>query len=205
MGDAESATRALAAKVTAGKTVLTVNRFLKTQASVSKGAMGQMSVHSGIAGTKQSDGHELAGRGNRAAALRTRHSRGQSPSRNAWGPPPPRAEYALSPHRVRERGSRIGSVKPFEPPPLPGDICSPTAPAFGAGSSPPQLTFPHLEMMEEGCTLHVRGIGTEYQNSLGIGKYERESELRRIFSRYGEVVSAAVRHQIDEDGSNTSW
>jgi hypothetical protein len=85
-----------------------------------------------------------------------------------------------------------------------------TARHHRAGSPPakPYSTdaAPHsVEADASCCLLHVRGIGTEYQNSLGIGKYERESELRRIFSRYGEVVSAAVRHRIDEDGSNTSW
>lgn len=58
---------------------------------------------------------------------------------------------------------------------------------------------------EAGCVLHVRGIGSEYQNAHGVGKYEREDELRKVFSRYGEFVSAAVRHRVDEDGNNTSW
>ena len=54
--------------------------------------------------------------------------------------------------------------------------------------------------------LHVRGVGSEYQNAQGVGKYEREDELRKVFSRYGEFVSAAVRHRVDEDGNNnTSW
>ena len=50
---------------------------------------------------------------------------------------------------------------------------------------------------DAGCQLHVRGVG---------GEFEDEDALTKVFTTYGEVVQATVRHRIDSaSGANTSW
>jgi hypothetical protein len=59
--------------------------------------------------------------------------------------------------------------------------------------SPAPATAP----ANEGCTLHVRGVG---------GSWEDEEVLAAQFGRCGTVLQATVRHRIDRtSGLNTSW
>ena len=102
MGTAEAAKRAIAAKVMAGSTQLTVNRFNKTQAGASTGVMGELAgagANSGESGTLARA--TTPGKGNRAAELRMKHSRGQSGAKGhgSWGPPPPMQAHPKSPQR----------------------------------------------------------------------------------------------------------
>jgi hypothetical protein len=54
--------------------------------------------------------------------------------------------------------------------------------------------------------LHVRGIGCDGWDGTdeGVGEFESEGALRRIFLPFGELQQAAIRHRI-ADGKNTSW
>ena len=107
MGTAEAAKRAIAAKVMAGTTQLTVNRFNKNQAGASTGAMGAMAGgQQGGAGSRGGllQSGTTPGKGNRAAELRMKHSRGNSTAKGcgSWGPPPPRqVVYSKSPQQRR--------------------------------------------------------------------------------------------------------
>jgi hypothetical protein len=50
---------------------------------------------------------------------------------------------------------------------------------------------------DDGCTLHVRGVG---------GELEDEEALLQTFRRFGDTTQATVRHRIDaSSGENTSW
>jgi len=55
--------------------------------------------------------------------------------------------------------------------------------------------------VEEGVTLHVRGIGGPTEEP---GPYESKEALRVVFRPYGDVIDAMIRHLV-EDGKNTSW
>ena len=58
---------------------------------------------------------------------------------------------------------------------------------------PPPLKAPPMQ----GTVLHVRGVG---------GELEDEDALSTLFSQFGGVVQATVRHRIDKaTGANTSW
>jgi hypothetical protein len=51
--------------------------------------------------------------------------------------------------------------------------------------------------VEDSNELHVRGVGD---------KFESEEKLSAVFSQFGHVVQATVRHRVDTDtGVNTSW
>ena len=54
--------------------------------------------------------------------------------------------------------------------------------------------------------VHVRGIGVDGWDGteVGTGAYESEEALRTIFSKYGKMKTATIRHRI-QDGENTSW
>ena len=124
MGTAEAAKRAIAAKVMAGTTQLTVNRFNQTQAGASTGAMGAMAGgQQGGAGSRGGllQSGTTPGKGNRAAELRMKHSRGNSTAKGcgSWGPPPPRQVYSKSPQRQRMRTAPASDGLASEPPPLP--------------------------------------------------------------------------------------
>lgn len=57
--------------------------------------------------------------------------------------------------------------------------------------------------IEEGLTLHVRGIGGSTPDP---GVYEDVQALRMIFEAYGTFRDAVIRHRVDEEtGKNTSW
>ena len=58
---------------------------------------------------------------------------------------------------------------------------------------PPPLKAPPMQ----GTVLHVRGVG---------GELEDEDALSTLFSQFGGVVQATVRHRIDKaTRANTSW
>lgn len=58
-------------------------------------------------------------------------------------------------------------------------------------------------LLEEGLTLHVRGIGGPTAEP---GVYESAEALRLIFEEFGEFGDAVVRHRVDKgSGKNTSW
>jgi hypothetical protein len=63
-----------------------------------------------------------------------------------------------------------------------------------------------LDEETEGTRLHVRGIGVHGWDGVvdSPGWFEDESRLKDLFLPYGEVLSVAVRHRI-QDGANTSW
>ena len=63
------------------------------------------------------------------------------------------------------------------PPPLPGRQAEVGSAKAGRSKS---------EGEEAGCVLHVRGIG---------GEYEDETALQRLFSQFGTVIQATVRHR----------
>lgn len=54
--------------------------------------------------------------------------------------------------------------------------------------------------------LHVRGIGCDGWDGTdeGVGEFESEGALRRIFLPFGKLQQAAIRHRV-ADGKNTSW
>ena len=54
--------------------------------------------------------------------------------------------------------------------------------------------------------LHVRGIGVDGWDGTddGVGTYESEAALKKIFEVFGPFVQATVRHRI-ADGKNTSY
>lgn len=57
--------------------------------------------------------------------------------------------------------------------------------------------------LDEGLTLHVRGIGGPTADP---GVYEDPEALRAIFEEYGKFGDAVIRHRVDErSGKNTSW
>jgi hypothetical protein len=55
-------------------------------------------------------------------------------------------------------------------------------------------------VVEEGLTLHVRGVGADNSET-----YESEAALRKLFEQFGGVKQATVRHRVNKDGRNTSW
>ena len=58
------------------------------------------------------------------------------------------------------------------------------------------LTAGFAKQHDLGCQLHVRGIGD---------LFESEEALIEMFSYFGEVKLAVVRHRTTEEGENTSW
>ena len=57
-----------------------------------------------------------------------------------------------------------------------------------------------------GTHLHIRGIGANGWDGTdeGTGVYESVEALSKLFSAYGRILDATVRHRI-EGGENTSW
>lgn len=60
----------------------------------------------------------------------------------------------------------------------------------------PEPPLPLLSEYEARCTLHVRGVG---------GDFESAETLEKAFSKYGKFLTATIRHREDEAGNNTSW
>ena len=58
----------------------------------------------------------------------------------------------------------------------------------------------------EPTQIHVRGIGVHGWDGSedGLGTYEHEDEIRKVFAVFGHVLKVMVRHRV-KDGANTSW
>lgn len=79
-----------------------------------------------------------------------------------------------------------------------------TGSATGAARIPEhEKLISGVNLLTEGQTLHVRGIGGDTE---APGVYESVFALKEIFSQYGTFVDAMIRHRVDaETRKNTSY
>jgi hypothetical protein len=102
--------------------------------------------------------------------------------------PPPPAASALQ-KRLRQRKQQQVARKAVALSPEPEAADAQHASRGAADLAPP-------EDDTDGYMLHVRGVG---------GALEDEDRLKHVFSEFGGVMQATVRHRIADDGRNTSW
>ena len=60
--------------------------------------------------------------------------------------------------------------------------------------------------VDDGCQVHVQGIGVHGWDGTaeGCGEFEDEVALKQLLRGYGVVVAAAIRHRVDMDGRHTA-
>ena len=71
-----------------------------------------------------------------------------------------------------------------------------------------QAKLDHEHIKHDHEQLHVRHIGVQGWDGTedGVGTYENEEALRALFSPFGEVVTAVIRHRVDKIAQeNTSY
>jgi Ca2+-binding EF-hand superfamily protein len=115
-----------------------------------------------------------------------------------WLPYEPIREYKAKNLGFREALAGIAGLSEGLPP---------NTSSRGFRSRSPSPTLPSEDGDEQvRHQLHVRGIGVDGWDGTedGVGAYESEEALQKIFSAFGRVLFSKIRHRV-ADGANTSW